>query len=119
MKLDSVIERELELHSMIEESEKIDISTDTELVKFDEHLDANGVSEESERYKKALIKKFHKGTDDAKRAYNKIVQGKNVTDSFYLKTPMANGEEIRVNYLGDEINPRGPCVTWFHEHGHR
>ncbi len=76
----------------------------------DEKIDA--------KYYKAVRTKFSHGSDAAKRAFNKFVPENAVADYSYLGIPNQKAGTIRLNWQEDIDGVRGPCVTWFHEHGH-
>lgn len=78
-------------------------------------IDSEGMKKE---YYNALKDKFSHGTDDAKRVFNKYVPNDSVVNYMYEGTPEYRNGKIKMHYGVDFNNPRGVCVTWYHEHGH-
>lgn len=98
---------------IIRESEKL-----SELGKFKEKIKLDGNM--SKEYYSAVKKKFSQGSDFAKTAFNKFVPDNSVIDSAFEGTAMYNTKtkKISMHYGADLNNPRGACITYFHEHGH-
>lgn len=74
----------------------------------------------SKEYYFAVKKKFSHGSDFAKETFNKFVPENSVADSAFEGTAKYNikTKRISMHYGADINNPRGTCVTYFHEHGH-
>lgn len=74
----------------------------------------------SKEYYSVIKNKFSKGSDAAKKAFNKFVPLDSVEDAYYEGVAHYNTrtKKIRMHYNADLKNPRGKAVTWFHEHGH-
>ena len=98
---------------IIKESEKL-----SELGKFKEKI--RNDSSMSKEYYATVKKKFSHGSDFAKTAFNKFVPDNSVIDSAFEGTAMYNTrtKKISMHYGADLNNPRGACITYFHEHGH-
>lgn len=71
-------------------------------------------------YKDALNLKFAKGSDEAKKAFNKFVPSDSVADAAFAGTAHFNPatQKINMNFADDLQNKRGAGATFFHEHGH-
>lgn len=74
----------------------------------------------SREYYAAVRGKFSRGTDNAKKAFNKFVPRDSVADASFEGTAYYNTEtkKIYMHYGLDLSNDRGVGATWFHEHGH-
>ena len=70
------------------------------------------------KYYQAVRSKFSHGSNEAKKVFNKFVPQSTVSDYKYLGIPNLKSGKIRLNWQEDIDGVRGPCVTWFHEHGH-
>ena len=70
-------------------------------------------------YKDALNLKFAKGSDEAKKAFNKFVPSDSVADAAFAGTAHFNPatQKINMNFADDLQNKRGAGATFFHEHG--
>ena len=71
-------------------------------------------------YYSVIKERYSHGSDNAKAAFNKFIPNDSVEDAIYSGVPCydPNTNKIYMSYSGDLYNPRGPGVTWFHEHGH-
>lgn len=73
----------------------------------------------TQSYKMRLVDRFASGDSEAKRVFNKYIPSNVVSAS---NNPQAHYrpsiQKIELDFMDDLQNPRGPGVTFFHEHGH-
>ena len=74
----------------------------------------------SESYKKALKERFDNGTRKAKRVFQKYVLADSIGSGAEKGVAHYSPKKYKIymNFSADERNPKGPGVTYFHEHGH-
>lgn len=71
-------------------------------------------------YQDTLNQKYAKGSDEARKAFNKFVPSDSVADAAYTGTAhfSPRTKKINMNFANDLQNKRGSGTTFIHEHGH-
>ncbi|MBQ8780690.1 MAG: hypothetical protein IJZ72_03330 [Oscillospiraceae bacterium] len=74
----------------------------------------------SKEYYNIVKNKFSKGSDTAKKVFNKYIPKKSVENAYFEGIPhySPSNKSIFMNFTTDLTNSRGAGATWFHEHGH-
>ena len=74
----------------------------------------------TKEYYIAVKEKFSQGSNFAKAAFNKFVPDNAVINSTFegIAKYDVKTKKIYMHYGADLNNPRGTCITYFHEHGH-
>jgi len=90
----------------------------SELGRFKERIRTDKAMKKE--YYAAVKDKFSHGSDFAKTAFNKFVPDNSIIDSAFEGPAKYNTKtkKISMHYDADLNNPRGACITYFHEHGH-
>lgn len=90
----------------------------SELGRFKERI--RNDKEMSKEYYATVKEKFSHGSDIAKAAFNKFVPEGSVADAAFegIARYSTTTKKISMHYGADLINPRGSCITYFHEHAH-